>query len=124
MTPFERLIQDLKAEQKRRADAMPIFFKAMPDQPVDVLAAVKRAKGKAEDRKIAGAALDGLRRGAGKAKVDAGPGYDPAKMIRALIDADHRRALLDGDMARATRAIETGKPIPRDVLKRINGGAK
>jgi hypothetical protein len=45
-------------------------------------------------------------------------------MIRALIDADHARRLLPGDMARATGAIETGKPIPRDVLARINGGTK
>ncbi|MBR8225776.1 hypothetical protein [Burkholderia ambifaria] len=121
MDSFQRLVDDLRAEQQRCA-AMPIFFKAM--QHHDVLDAHKNAQGRADDQRIAAARLDTMRRGAGKAKVDAGPGYHAPTMIRALIDADHARRLLPGDMARATGAIETGKPIPRDVLARINGGTK
>ncbi|WP_186194548.1 MULTISPECIES: hypothetical protein [Burkholderia] len=122
MSPFEKLVADLAAEQQRRAAVMPIFFKAM--QPHDMLEAHKNAQGRADDQRIAAARLDTMRSGAGKGKLDAGPGYDAPTMIRALIDADHARRLLPGDMDRATNAIETGKQIPRDVLKRINGGAK
>jgi len=123
MTPFEKLVSDLRVEssfQDRRA----VFLKAMPVRPTDVLHARRVAQGKEDDQRIASARLDTMRRGAGKNRRTEDLPYDPAKMIRALIDADHARRLRDGDMDRASRAIELGVAIPPDVLARINGGAK
>ncbi|UVS96355.1 hypothetical protein EFP19_11745 [Burkholderia glumae] len=117
------MVDDLHAEQRRQSTRA-VFLKGMPSHPGDVLAAHQAVQGRVDDKRIAAARLDTLRRGAGNAKGDAGPGYDAPKMVRAILDADHARRLLPGDLDRATRAVETGKPIPRDVLVRINGGAK
>jgi hypothetical protein len=50
-------------------------------------------------------------------------GHMPTVLMRKILDAQHARRLLPGDIDRASSAIELGKPVPRDVLARILGEA-
>lgn len=123
MNAFQHLVEDLKAVQRRR-NACAVFFKAMPARPGDVLHAHRVAKGAADDQRLAAAALDTVRKGAGKHMgKDFGSIYAPVISIRELIDADHRRALQPGDMQRASRAMEMELPVPADIVARVKGAA-
>jgi len=93
-TPFERLVDDLRAESQRRV----VFVKALSETERNLERAESR--GRIDDH-IQAVAMQGS--------------------IRRLLDADHARRLRPGDIKRATAAIESGKSIPLDIVERIEG---
>jgi hypothetical protein len=123
MDAFQHLVEDLKAAQRKQS-ARVVFFKAMPARPGDVLHTHRVAKGAADDQRLAAAALDTVRKGAGKRKgKDYGSVYLPTISLRELQDAWHRRALQPGDLDRAESAMTMGLPVPADIVARVRGGA-
>ncbi|MDN3365889.1 hypothetical protein QQO24_01720 [Ralstonia pseudosolanacearum] len=84
------------------------FRKAL--SAVDQLQAHRDAQHRADDERIAAAALEGAGVSMSRAKLD--------KLIEAARRDGHLRP---GDMARAEAAMNLGKPVPADVLSRIRG---
>jgi hypothetical protein len=149
-TPFERLVDDLQAASQardtsavlaksleaqrqglltardvavvealaNRGQAIPeAFQKAM--SAVDAVQAHREAEHGAGDERIAAAALDG----AGKRRPSRAKPMTPAGLNKRIAEAQDASRLRPGDLARAEAAMNLDKPVPRDVLARILGGA-